>query len=115
VRGEGAGSQLLLEVLVARAGLAPGDLNVVERPAETHADLAALIETGEADCGLGLLAAAGRLGFIPLVTDESFDLVLAPPRLLRAAGAGAPGVHPDRGLRPPGGASRRLRGVVAHL
>jgi putative molybdopterin biosynthesis protein len=77
LRGEGAGSQLLLEVLIARAGLAPGDLNVVERPAETHADLAALIETGEADCGLGLLAAAGRLGFIPLVTDESFDLVLA--------------------------------------
>jgi putative molybdopterin biosynthesis protein len=77
LRGEGAGSQLLLEVLIARAGLAPGDLNVMERPAETHADLAALIETGEADCGLGLLAAAGRLGFIPLVTDESFDLVLA--------------------------------------
>jgi putative molybdopterin biosynthesis protein len=77
MRGEGAGSQRLLEVLLARAGLALADLERVERPAETHADLAALIETGEADCGLGLGAAAGRLGFIPLVTDESFDLVLA--------------------------------------
>jgi putative molybdopterin biosynthesis protein len=41
------------------------------RPAETHADLAALIETGEADCGLGLQAAAGHLGFLPLVSDEA--------------------------------------------
>lgn len=77
VRGQGAGSHLLLEVLLARAGLGIADLNLADRPAETHADLAALIETGEADCGLGLGAAAGRLGFIPLVTDESFDLVLA--------------------------------------
>jgi excisionase family DNA binding protein len=76
VRSAGAGSQRLLEVLLDRAGLALADLEVVDRPAETHADLAALIETGEADCGLGLMAAAGPLGFIPLLTDESFDLVL---------------------------------------
>lgn len=76
VRGDGAGSQRLLEVLLVRSGLAVGELDRVERPAETHADLAALIETGEADCGLGLKAAAGRLGFIPLVMDECFDLVL---------------------------------------
>jgi len=77
VRSAGAGSQRLLEVLLDRAGSALTDLAVVDRPAETHADLAALIETGEADCGLGLMAAAGQLGFVPLVTDESFDLVLA--------------------------------------
>lgn len=76
VRGTGAGSQRLLEVLLAREGLTIGDLTVAERPAETHADLAALIETGEADCGLGLSAAAGHLGLIPLVDDESFDLVM---------------------------------------
>jgi excisionase family DNA binding protein len=77
VRGEGAGSQRLLEVLLARAGLRLADLAILDRPAETHADLAALIETGEADCGLGLQAAAGRLDFIPLVTDECFDFVMA--------------------------------------
>ncbi len=77
VRSAGAGSHRLLEVLLDRAGLPLADLNVTGRPAETHADLAALIETSEADCGLGLMAAAGQLGFIPLVTDESFDLVLA--------------------------------------
>lgn len=75
-RAEGAGSQRLLDVLLAREGLAPTDLTTVDRPAETHADLAALVETGVADCGLGLHAAAGRLGFLPLVVDESFDLAM---------------------------------------
>lgn len=75
-RAEGAGSQRLLDVLLARAGLTAGELTTAARPAETHADLAALIETGEADCGLGLQAAAGLLGFLPLVNDESFDLVM---------------------------------------
>lgn len=75
-RSEGAGSQRLLDVLLAREGLSLAQITTVDRPAETHADLAALIETDEADCGLGLQAAAGPLGFIPLVADESFDLAV---------------------------------------
>jgi excisionase family DNA binding protein len=75
-RAGGAGSTRLLEVLLARDGLTMADLTTVDRPAETHADLATLIETAEADCGLGLQAVAGHLGFIPLVTDESFDLAM---------------------------------------
>ncbi len=75
-RAEGAGSQRLLDLLLSREGLTLADLTTADRPAETHADLAALIETGEADCGLGLQAAAGRLGFLPLVEDESFDLAM---------------------------------------
>jgi excisionase family DNA binding protein len=75
-RAPGAGSQRLLEVLLAEAGLSIADLTLAERPAETHADLAALIETGEADCGLGLRAAAGHLGYLALRDDESFDLVM---------------------------------------
>jgi excisionase family DNA binding protein len=75
-RTAGAGSQRLLDVLLAREGLTIADLATVDRPAETHADLAALIETDEADCGLGLQAAAGHLGFLPLVADESFDLAM---------------------------------------
>ncbi len=77
MRSEGAGSQRLLDVLLAREGLSMTDLNTLDRPAETHADLAALIETGEADCGLGLQAAAGHLGFLSLLPDESFDLAMA--------------------------------------
>ncbi|NYS26123.1 helix-turn-helix transcriptional regulator [Rhodobacteraceae bacterium 2376] len=75
-RAGGAGSARLLEVLLAREGLTQDDLETLARPAETHADLATLIDTGEADLGLGLQAAAGHLGFIPLVTDESFDLAM---------------------------------------
>jgi excisionase family DNA binding protein len=76
MRADGAGSARLLEVLLSREGLSPADLAAAGRPAGTHADLVALIETGEADCGLGLRAAAGRMGFIPLVGDESFDLAM---------------------------------------
>lgn len=76
LRAGGAGSTRLLEVLLAREGLTLAELTSAERPAETQADLAALIATGEADCGLGLQAVAGHLGFIPLVTDESFDLAM---------------------------------------
>jgi putative molybdopterin biosynthesis protein len=76
IRSEGAGSQRLLDVLLAREGLSLAEITTVDRPAETHADLAALIETNEADCGLGMEAAAGHLGFIPLVADESFDLAM---------------------------------------
>jgi putative molybdopterin biosynthesis protein len=76
IRAGGAGSTRLFEVLLAREGLSMADLTTLDRPAETHADLATLIETGEADCGLGLQNVAGHLGFIPLVTDESFDLAM---------------------------------------
>lgn len=75
-RAGGAGSTRLLEVLLAREGLSMADLATLDRPAETHADLATLIETHEADCGLGLQAVTGHLGFLPLVTDESFDLAM---------------------------------------
>jgi putative molybdopterin biosynthesis protein len=75
-RAGGAGSTRLFEVLLAREELTMADLTTVDRPSETHADLATLIETGEADCGLGLQAVAGHLGFIPLVADESFDLAM---------------------------------------
>lgn len=75
-RAGGAGSTRLLEVLLAREGLTMADLTTLCHPAETHADLATLIETGEADLGLGLQAVAGHLGFLPLVTDESFDLAM---------------------------------------
>lgn len=74
-RTAGAGSARLLEVLLAREGLGMASLTLAERPAETHADLAALVETGEADCGLGL-AGAAALGFLPLLEDEQFDLAL---------------------------------------
>ncbi|MCC5954810.1 MAG: helix-turn-helix transcriptional regulator [Natronohydrobacter sp.] len=76
IRAAGAGSTRLLEVLLAREGLTMASLSILDHPAETHADLAVLIETGEADLGLGLQAAAGGMGFLPLVVDESFDIAM---------------------------------------
>ncbi|MFN3281681.1 MAG: substrate-binding domain-containing protein [Tabrizicola sp.] len=76
VRAGAAGSTRLLESLLAREGLSMADLATAPRPAETHADLATLIETGEAELGLGLQAVAGHLGFLPILTDESFDLAM---------------------------------------
>lgn len=75
-RGEGAGSQLLLEVLLDRAGLSMGAIHVASQIAETERDLASMIAMDEADCALGVAAAAEGLGFLPLWPAESFDLVM---------------------------------------
>jgi excisionase family DNA binding protein len=75
-RGPGSGSHVLLEALLAREGLGLDDLTSPERVAETQSDLAAMIAIGEADCGLGIAAAAAGLDFIPLRQAESFDLVM---------------------------------------
>jgi putative molybdopterin biosynthesis protein len=74
MRGKGAGSQILLDMLLAREGLSLANLNIVPRTAESHGDVASMIEMGEADSGLGLAAAS--LGFLPLWPGEEFDLVM---------------------------------------
>lgn len=76
LRAAGSGSRVLLESLLRSAGRDPGQLSTALRTASTHADVAAMVDAGEADCGLALQAVSGRLGFLPLVADESFDLVM---------------------------------------
>jgi putative molybdopterin biosynthesis protein len=76
LRAPGSGSQVLLEALLAETGLALDDVNAAGRVAETQGDLAAMIAIGEADCGLGIAAAATGLGFLPLWSTDCFDLVL---------------------------------------
>lgn len=73
-RGQGAGSQVLLDLLLAREGLTLADLNLASRVAESHGDMATMIEMGEADCGLGLNISS--LSFLPLWEAEEFDLVM---------------------------------------
>jgi len=72
-----AGSQLLLEQLMARAGLTEADVSWLEAPARTETDVAEAVRAGRADAGLGLSAAAvpHGLDFIPLV-EERFDLLV---------------------------------------
>jgi putative molybdopterin biosynthesis protein len=77
VRQPGAGAQMLLEVLLTRAGAARKDLHRLEPPCLTGPDLAAAIRTGNADCGIATRAAASSAGldFVPLLS-ENFDLLM---------------------------------------
>lgn len=73
----GAGAQLLLLALMARAGLASNDVTLVKPVCPTGNDIAQAIRSGRADCGIATrsVALAASLQFLPL-TWERFDLVL---------------------------------------
>jgi putative molybdopterin biosynthesis protein len=77
VRQQGAGAQMLLEVLLTRAGAKQRDLRRLEPPCLTGPDLAAAIRAGKADCGVATRAAAKSAGldFVPLLW-ENFDLLM---------------------------------------
>jgi len=77
VRQPGAGAQMLLDVLLTRAGAGHKDLRRLDPPCLTGPDLAAAIRTGKADCGIATRAAAKSAGldFVPLLW-ENFDLLM---------------------------------------
>jgi excisionase family DNA binding protein len=77
LRQQGAGAQMLLDVLLKRAGATPKDLRRLDTPCLTGPDLAAAVRTGQADCGVATRAAAKAAGldFVPLLW-ENFDLAL---------------------------------------
>ena len=75
-RPVGAGAQLLLLALMARAKLTFDALNALKPPSPTGPDVAQAVRANRADCGIatrGVARAAG-LDFVPL-TWERFDLV----------------------------------------
>jgi excisionase family DNA binding protein len=76
-RQPGAGAQLLLLTLLARAGVEPGALNLIKSRYATGSDLAQAIRAGHADCGIATRAVARAVGldFVAL-RWERFDLVL---------------------------------------
>jgi putative molybdopterin biosynthesis protein len=76
-RPQGAGAQLLLLALLARAGLSFDALAAVKPVCPTGSDLAQAVRAGRADCGIATraVAQAAGLDFVPL-TWERFDLVL---------------------------------------
>ncbi|HEY6995129.1 MAG TPA: helix-turn-helix transcriptional regulator [Xanthobacteraceae bacterium] len=77
LRPQGAGAQLLLLALVARAGLSLDQLALVKPPCPTGPDIAQAVRSGRADCGVATraIAQAASLDFVPL-TWERFDLAL---------------------------------------
>lgn len=72
----GTGTQVLLDRLLAEAGIAPASVTGPE--AGSHLEVAMSVASGQADTGLGVRAAATALdlGFVP-VTWEEFDVVLS--------------------------------------
>ena len=76
MRPFGAGTRVLLDQLLAQAGIAPGTLSGPE--ASSHLEVALAIASGQADAGLGIRAAATALDldFVP-ITWEDFDIVLS--------------------------------------
>ena len=77
LRPQGAGAQLLLLALVARAGFALEALTLVRPACATGVDIAQAVRAGRADCGIATRAVAQTAGldFVPL-TWERFDLAL---------------------------------------
>jgi putative molybdopterin biosynthesis protein len=76
-RQRGAGTRMLLDHELARAGIEPEAIDGYQREEHTHLAVAATVAAGRADCGLGVLAAARAFGldFVP-VAKEPYDLVL---------------------------------------
>jgi excisionase family DNA binding protein len=77
LRPAGAGAQLLLLALLARAKLSVDALAALNQPSPTGPDIAQAVRFGRADCGIasrGVARAAG-LDFVPQGW-ERFDLVL---------------------------------------
>jgi len=72
-----AGSELVLDRLLARENLRRADLHFVEGAERSETDLAQAIAAGRADVGLGIAAAARacNLEFVPLI-EERFDLLI---------------------------------------
>jgi putative molybdopterin biosynthesis protein len=75
-RAKGTGTRLLLDELMAQAGLDPIDVHGFDHVESSHAAVAQAVASGEADVGLGTEYAARShsLDFVPL-TEERYLLV----------------------------------------
>ncbi len=76
-RQRGAGTRLLLDYELKQAGINPDQVQGYRREEFTHLAVAAAVQSGSADCSLGILAAARALGcdFVP-VTREDYELCI---------------------------------------
>ncbi len=76
-RQSGAGTRVLLDFHLQQMGIPSETVRGYQHEEFTHLAVAAAINSGRADCGLGIAAAAQALGldFIPLY-QERYDLVI---------------------------------------
>lgn len=78
-RQPGSGTRLLVDSLLARAGLTPGRIAGFDTIENTHVAVAGAIAAGTADVGFGLRAAAAEfgLGFVPVTRERYLFAVRA--------------------------------------
>jgi putative molybdopterin biosynthesis protein len=76
-RQRGSGTRVLLDFEMKKRGLDPSRIKGYEREEFTHTAVAAAVDSGTADMGLGILAAARalKLDFVPLL-KERYDLAI---------------------------------------
>ncbi|WP_322496769.1 molybdopterin biosynthesis protein [Chloroflexus sp.] len=76
-RQRGSGTRVLLDYQLRQAGIDPSAITGYEREEYTHMAVAAAVQSGAADVGLGIRAAAQALGltFIPLFSEQ-YDLAI---------------------------------------
>ena len=76
-RQRGSGTRVLLDYELKQRGIDPRHIQGYERQEFTHLAVAAAVQSGAVDGGLGILAAARALGldFVPLL-EERYDLVI---------------------------------------
>ncbi|MFQ6044002.1 MAG: substrate-binding domain-containing protein [Candidatus Poribacteria bacterium] len=76
-RQEGSGTRLLLDYHLGRLGIEGNRIRGYNYQVSTHTEVATAIRNGQADVGLGVLAAALSFGleFIP-ITKERFDFII---------------------------------------
>jgi len=88
-RQRGAGTRMLLDHLLQQSRVSPDDVRGYDREVLTHAAVAASINAGTADAGLGVRAAAAAMGldFVPLAWERYELLVPEEYRRLRAVEA----------------------------
>jgi putative molybdopterin biosynthesis protein len=82
-RQKGAGTRILLDYLLSQRGIAIESISGYDREMTTHMAVAAAVDSGSADAGLGILSAAKamNLDFIP-VGEEEYDFAV-PVRFLK--------------------------------
>jgi putative molybdopterin biosynthesis protein len=85
-RQRGAGTRLFLDHLLKKNGIESGEIDGYSREAATHMAVAAAVQGGGADAGMGIASAAKALGldFIPL-GEEEYDFAV-PPQFLELGG-----------------------------
>lgn len=76
-RQRGAGTRVLLDYRLGQLGIDPESIPGYGREEYTHLAVAAAVQSGRADCGIGIAAAAHVLGldFVPL-EQERYELII---------------------------------------